>query len=68
MTRRILIMQGFKAQPIHNDIFHWQVSLTGFGDSKLGQDLLQWSLHHTQISDQMKEIEQDIQLELKFPR
>lgn len=58
---------GFTAEPKNNNLYHWHISLFGFGNTKLGQDLVEWSLKHNQIHDNMKEIEQDILLEMKFP-
>jgi len=60
---------GFTAQPINSHLYHWHISLFGFGDhDSLGRDLTEWSLKHMQISDQTTEIQQEILLEMKFPR
>lgn len=59
---------GFTASPLGQDLFHWHVTLFGFGsETKLGQELTEWALKHTQISDFTANLEQDILLEMKFP-
>jgi hypothetical protein len=62
---------GFKAEIINGNLFQWRVRFFNFNPhSKLGQELLEYTLRHIKNIDQQKEnIEPlDILFELKFPR